>query len=200
MRRLLVKFYKKGEAALLSHRETMRAMERALRRSGLPLAYTAGYHPHPKVSYSPALPLGVAAEAEYLEVAVEGDVDPKEAREMMNTALPSGLGVVSIEILPPSMPRLSRWTRYGLYRVEAGDAVLHLCLRLSGEGGGRLRDALERLEKETGLNLKGSYITRTGIFASREEVLEEAPRPVYFYRGSDGRLEKAGQEEDPVGE
>lgn len=200
MRRLLVKFYKKGEAALLSHRETMRAMERALRRSGVPLAFTSGYHPHPKVSYSPALPLGVAAEAEYLEVAVEGNVDPEDALVRMNASLPPGLGVVSVEILPPSMPRLSRWTRYGLYRVEAGDTILHLCLRLSGEGGGRLKDALRRLEEETGLDLEGSRITRAGIFASREEVLEEAPRPVYFYRGSDDSLERADEEQGPAGQ
>lgn len=189
MKRVLVKYYKRGEAAYLSHRETMRALERALRRSGAPLVFTSGYHPHLKISYAPALPLGVAAEAEYLEVTMEYEPDLETMRERMNAALPEGLGVISLQFLPPTLPKLSRWARYGLYRVDGEKGPFHLCLRLDEEGGGRLRDALEKLEERFGTGAGRGKITRLGIFASRDEILEEVPVKVYFYHAGKGELE-----------
>ncbi|MGQ9475525.1 MAG: TIGR03936 family radical SAM-associated protein [Actinomycetota bacterium] len=188
MKRVLVKFYKKGDAAFLSHRETMRALERALRRSGADLVFTSGFHPRVKASFSPALPLGVAAEAEYLEVAVEREPDLQAMLGRMNEALPRGLGVVSLQLLPDNMPKLSRWARYGLYQVEIGDGVHNLCLRLDTEGGGRLRDALQLLEGRLGAEV--GKVTRVGIYASRDEVLEEnGGKIVYFYHADKRELE-----------
>ena len=189
MRRLLVKYSKKGDARFLSHRETMRAMERALRRSGVPMMFTSGFNPHPKLSYAPALPLGVAAEGEYLEVFLEGNVLPEEAAESINRGLPEGLRVVSAQLLPPTMPRLSRWARYGLYRLSDG-ATLHLAIPLSGEGEGRLKDALERIGEKLGVEVSGMEVTRVGIYASLDEVLEDTPGTVYFYHGKSGELEE----------
>ncbi len=189
MKRVLVKFYKKGDARFLSHRETMRALERALRRSGVALVFTEGYNPRLRMSFSPALPLGVAAEAEYLEVSVGEEPDLQAARESMDRSLPLGLGIVSMQVLPPHMPRLSRWTRYGLYRVEADGSRFHLALRLSGEGEGRLKEALVRLGEYLRRDLQGGEVTRVGIYASREEVAEEVAGPLYLYRGREGELE-----------
>ncbi len=183
----MVKYYKKGDAAYLSHRETMRAMERALRRSGADLVYTSGFHPRVKVSFAPALPLGVSAEAEYLEVAVEREPDLVDMTKRMNEALPEGLRVVSLQVLPDYMPKLSRWARYGLYRVEGAGGSFHLCLRIDGEGGGRLRDALQKLEDRFGAGVDA--VTRVGIYASRDEILEEYPDKVYFYHTENGELE-----------
>ncbi len=189
MKRILVKFYKKGRARFLSHRETMRALERALRRSGAPLLFSEGHSPRPRMSFSPALPLGVAAEAEYLEVSVVQEPDTETLREEMEGSLPEGMGVVSIQVLPPGMPRLSRWARYGLYRVEREGRALYLALRLTGEGEGRLREALNGLSAYLGEDLGGSEVTRAGIYASLDEVLEETPGELYFYRGKEGELE-----------
>jgi hypothetical protein len=85
------------------------------------------------------------------------------------------------------MPKLSRWARYGLYRVEGGDGVFHLCLRVDGEGGGRLRDALQRLKERFGV--EAEKVTRVGIYASRDEILEENPEKAYFYHAGKGELE-----------
>lgn len=189
MKRVLVKYYKKGDARFLSHRETMRALERALRRSGAALLFTEGFNPRPKMSLSPALPLGVAAEAEYLEVAVAEDPDLRAMRENMDRSLPEGLGIVSIQLMPPHMPRLSRWARYGLYRIEADGRRYHLALQLGGEGEGRLRDALEELERHLQEALRGGEVTRVGIFASRDELWEEVDGPLYLYRGKERELE-----------
>ena len=189
MRRLLVNYYKKGDARFLSHRETMRALERALRRSGAALLFTEGFNPRPRMSFSPALPLGVAAEADYLEVAVAEEPDLRAMRESMDRSLPEGLGIVSIQAMPPHVPRLSRWARYGLYRVEAAGRRYHLALRLGGEGEGRLREALQALERHLQEDIRDGEVTRVGIFASRDELWEEVDGPLYLYRGREGELE-----------
>ena len=59
----------RGRLRFASHRDFQRALERALRRARVPMAYSAGFHPHPKVSYANAAPTGVASEAEYVEIA-----------------------------------------------------------------------------------------------------------------------------------
>jgi radical SAM-linked protein len=186
--RALLKFEKKGLAAFLSHRETMRALQRALRISGLPLRFTEGFHPHPRMSFSPALPLGVEAEGEYLEIHLEREVETGEAVRRLNEALPEGLRVREVTYLRPTMPRLSRWARYGLYVVERGGGRRALLLMpLVGEGQGRLRDALEALLPEE--ERDGLRVTRKGLYASPYEVFEEVDEQVYFYDGESGKLE-----------
>lgn len=188
MRRLLVKFSKRGYAVYLSHRETMRSLERALRRAGLPMIYSEGFNPRPRMSFSPALPLGVAAENEYLEVAVEGEVDAGAVRGRLNGYLPVGLEVNEVLLMPQNMPKLSRWVLYGLYRVAEGDGGL-LLLSLGGERQGRLRDAMEAMAARTGMEMRGGGVTRVGLFASRDEACEEAEGTVYYYDGGSERLE-----------
>ena len=190
MNRLLIKYAKTGDAALLSHRETMRILERALRRSELPLVFSAGFNPRPRMSFTPALPLGVAADAEYMEVSVEAQVDTSGARERINGALPEGLRVSEVQVLSASMPKLSRWTRYGLYCVPGLDGDRLLLLQLGGKKQGRLRDALEIMSERSGKTVPVQEVTRVGLYASRYEVLEEVGGPVYEYDGEKQELEE----------
>lgn len=193
MKRVLVKYSKQGDAVYLSHRETMRSLERALRRSGLPLSFTAGFSPRPRLSFSPALPLGVAAEAEYLEVAVEEEVDAEEARRRLNQALPAGLEVREVTPLPENMPKLSRWALYGLYRRVDEENGPFLVLSLGGSRQGRLRDALLALEEAEKESAGSGALMRVGLYASLDEVMEEAEGPLYYYDGEKGELEKVGE-------
>jgi radical SAM-linked protein len=193
MMRLLVKYAKEGDASFLSHREAMRAMERALRRSGLPLAFTEGFSPRPRMSFSPALPLGVSAQAEYLEVSVEEEAKILEAKERMNLALPRGLQVRDIQQLAPTMPKLSRWVRYGLYRIEtheAGKNPIYVVFQLSGEEAGRLKDVLEKIGDLLGRQVTKRDVAREGLYASPQEVYEDVRGRVYFYDGKKGELEE----------
>jgi len=194
MTRMLVKFAKKSEAVFLSHRETMRCLERALRRSELPLSYTSGFKPRPRVSFSPALPLGVAAEAEYIEVGLEEDVNSKEALEKINQALPRGLEVREIHALSKTMPRLSRWVRYGLYRVPVGAGYEYLLLSLSGVKQGRLRDALEKMASQLGMAVNDRGAVRVGLYASPDEVFEDAQGIIHFFDGETGELRRMSGE------
>ncbi|WP_432705391.1 TIGR03936 family radical SAM-associated protein [Actinorhabdospora filicis] len=77
-----------------SHRDFARALERAVRRAHLPIAYSSGFHPHPRISYVSAAPTGVASEAEYAEIALQKRMDPADLRRDLDAALPPGLDVV----------------------------------------------------------------------------------------------------------
>lgn len=190
MRRMLVKYSKEGDASFLSHREAMRALEMALRRSGLPLSFTEGYSPRPRMSFSPALPLGVAANAEYLEVALLEEVDHSVVKERLNQVLPEGLSIREVQILAPTMPKLSRWARYGLFRVGDEANPAFLLLALSGEEQGRLRDALEALTSLRGVAAGYREVTRIGLYASPDEVFEDVEGPVLYYHGGTGAIEE----------
>lgn len=96
MQKLRVHYAKRGRLRFSSHRDFQRAFERALRRAGVPVAFSAGFSPHPKVSYAGAAPTGVASEAEYLEVSVTHRVDPEDLRAALDAALPPGLDVLEV--------------------------------------------------------------------------------------------------------
>jgi radical SAM-linked protein len=65
-----------------------------VRRSGVPIAYSQGFSPHPKISYASAAPTGVASEAEYLEIGLQAPMDPADVRAALDAALSPGLDVV----------------------------------------------------------------------------------------------------------
>lgn len=93
---LRVKYAKRGRARFTSHRDFGRAFERALRRAGVPMAYSSGFSPHPRISYPNASPTGAASEAEYLEIGLAAACDPDKVRAALDAALPPGLDVVEV--------------------------------------------------------------------------------------------------------
>lgn len=96
VQRLRLRYAKRGRLRFSSHRDFQRAFERALRRAEVPMAYSAGFSPHPKVSYAGAAPTGVASEAEYVEIAVAERVDPDRLRRALDASLPPGLDVLEV--------------------------------------------------------------------------------------------------------
>lgn len=102
VQRLRVRFAKRGRLRFASHRDFQRAFERALRRAEVPMAYSAGFTPHPKVSYLGAAATGAASEAEYLELSVTRELDPGEVRARLDEALSPGLDVVEVVVATDS--------------------------------------------------------------------------------------------------
>lgn len=94
MQRIRLRYTKRGRLRFTSHRDFQRAFERALRRSEVPMAYSAGFTPHPKVSYANAAPTGTGSEAEYLEIQLREARDPARLRELLDESLPAGLDIV----------------------------------------------------------------------------------------------------------
>ncbi|MFJ6831798.1 TIGR03936 family radical SAM-associated protein [Streptomyces sp. NPDC091209] len=94
MQRIRLRYTKRGRLRFTSHRDFQRAFERALRRAAVPMAYSAGFTPHPKVSYANAAPTGTGSEAEYLEIALTDRRDPEKLRELLDESMPQGLDII----------------------------------------------------------------------------------------------------------
>jgi radical SAM-linked protein len=111
--RLRIRYAKRGRLRFTSHRDFSRAFERALVRARIPMAYSSGFNPHPRISYAGAAPTGAASEAEYLEIGLAEVVDPASISADLDEALPEGLDVVSVVVAAPGSlaDRLeaSRW-------------------------------------------------------------------------------------------
>lgn len=94
MQRIRLRYTKRGRLRFTSHRDFQRAFERALRRAEVPMAYSAGFTPHPKVSYANAAPTGTGSEAEYLEIALTDARDPEKLRLLLDESMPVGLDII----------------------------------------------------------------------------------------------------------
>lgn len=135
VQRLRVHYAKRGRLRFTSHRDFARAFERALRRAEVPMGYSAGFSPHPKISYVGAAPTGVASEAEYLEIGLSREADPEAVRLALDEALPDGLDIV--EVVPAGPGSLANLMAASHWRVElpgvtpaaAGEAVAALLAR-----------------------------------------------------------------------
>jgi radical SAM-linked protein len=79
-----------------SHRDVARAFERGVRMAGLPIAYSAGFTPHPKISYPGGAPTGVASQAEYLSLALTDRQAETQVCQRLNAALPDGIDVIDV--------------------------------------------------------------------------------------------------------
>ena len=98
VQRLRIRYAKRGRLRFTSHRDFSRAFERAVFRARIPMAYSSGFNPHPRISYAGAAPTGSASEAEYLEIALAEVVDPAGVHEALDEALPDGLDVMEVVV------------------------------------------------------------------------------------------------------
>ncbi|QGN57752.1 TIGR03936 family radical SAM-associated protein [Nostocoides sp. HKS02] len=143
VQKLRVRYAKRGRLRFSSTRDFQRALERALRRAGVPMAFSAGFHPHPKISYANAAPTGTASEAEYFEISVTERVDPDSVRVALGDALPDGLDILQVvEAEPGALAD----------RLQASDWVIEF----RGVESGELRRAVDQL-----LALERAEVTRT---------------------------------------
>ncbi|MCF6377009.1 TIGR03936 family radical SAM-associated protein [Nocardioides KLBMP 9356] len=128
VQRLRVRYAKRGRLRFTSHRDFSRAFERAVFRARVPMAYSSGFNPHPRISYAGAAPTGSASEAEYLELALAEVVVPADVHAMLDEALPPGLDVLEVVESPGgSLADLlegSRWRiELAVDHAQALDAV-----------------------------------------------------------------------------
>ena len=96
VQRLRIRYAKRGRLRFTSHRDFSRAFERALFRASVPMAYSSGFSPHPRISYAGASPTGAASEAEYLEIGLSAVVDPDVVRRELDSSLPEGLDLLEV--------------------------------------------------------------------------------------------------------
>lgn len=90
-----VKYVRGEETKYISHLDMMKAFERAIRRSGLPISYSQGFNPHPQMVFGLPLSVGVTSEAEYADFILEEKIEPEHFMDKLNLKFPQGLKVVA---------------------------------------------------------------------------------------------------------
>ncbi len=132
VQKLRIRYAKRGRLRFASHRDLARTLERALRRAQVPMAFSAGFSPHPKISYLGAAPTGAASEAEYVEIGLSVRCDPEAVRAALDAALPQDVAVVDCVEAQEGTGSLADRIDTSVWRVE-----------LPGVAPGELRSAVE---------------------------------------------------------
>lgn len=105
------------EIRYVSHLDYARTVERAVRRSKLPAAYSEGFNPHMKMAFASALPVGVASEAEYMDIEMAEAVDAAAVGEALASQLPSGIAVRQVRPITAKHDALMAVVNLAAYRV-----------------------------------------------------------------------------------
>jgi radical SAM-linked protein len=104
--RIRITFIKQGPLRYTGHLDLHKLWERAARRAQLPLAYSQGFHPQPKMNMAAALPLGFSSRCEMMDLRLEHDIVLEDLAARLNSTLPPGLQVVGVEQVDERAPAL----------------------------------------------------------------------------------------------
>ncbi|MDD5711878.1 MAG: TIGR03936 family radical SAM-associated protein, partial [Smithellaceae bacterium] len=157
--RLRFKFTKEGPARFLSHLETSAALVRAIRRSGLRFFHSQGFHPHPKVSFALATPVGLESRGEYVDISVAAPhvFSPEDLIATINAALPKGLAVQSLCEIASGEGSLAERIAQMNYLIELPGDLTEKSLDLLEE---KMLDFLKRREFVITKERKGKTVIR----------------------------------------
>ncbi len=167
-----MQYVKKGDIRFFGQLEMSRTFARAVRRAHLPVAHSKGYHPHPKLSFGEALPLGMESEVEEVWLSLTAKLDPREVRKRLNDELPLGLkvreaGLVARRQAPPKAARVT-------YRVEPLSPPAISCLMQNWRSmlESHLVKKTKRHSQEVMLGQVLIEVRQTGAQTVELEVLE----------------------------
>ncbi|MFC1912354.1 TIGR03936 family radical SAM-associated protein [Chloroflexota bacterium] len=118
MQRLRIRFGRGQELKFISHLDLIRLWQRALNRAGIPLAYSEGFNPHPRMSLAAPLALGVTSEAELMDIILAKTVSPHFFTGAVSKQLPPGIVILQVCPVAPTLPSLQSQVRYAEYKVE----------------------------------------------------------------------------------
>ncbi len=115
--RLRITFAKGEEIKYISHLDLMRLWERTLRRARVPLGYSQGFNPQPKMALAAALPVGFTSRGEVMDIVLDRRISPYNFARSLAPHLPPGLELLSVEEVYPKLPSLQSQVRAAEYRV-----------------------------------------------------------------------------------
>ena len=130
-----LRFAKQGKVRFVSHRDVARAFERSLRMAGLPVAFTAGFAPRPKVSFGLALGVGHESRAEYLDLELRERVASSDLPPLLTDGLPEGLAVTGAASLAPRVPALQESVTAVAYELRMADLAPAVVARAATAAG-----------------------------------------------------------------
>jgi len=118
MQRLRITFSRGEEIKYISHLDMMRLWERALRRTGIPIAYSESFNPQPRISLAVPLQIGMTSDAELMDVFLERRILPYYFIRGVGDQLPRGIGIREVQEVGLRLPSLQSQVRYAEYCVE----------------------------------------------------------------------------------
>lgn len=118
MNRLRVRFSRGRELKFISHLDIIRLWQRALRRAGIPLAYSEGFNPRPRISLAAPLSVGITSDAELMDIFGRKWVSPHSLASAAAQQLPAGIGIMQVQLVAPSLPSLQSLMREAEYKIE----------------------------------------------------------------------------------
>ena len=121
--RIRITFAKQGALRYTGHLDLHKLWERAARRAELPLAYSQGFHPQPKMNIAAALPLGFSSRCEVIDMRLEREIPLEGLREKLQGTLPSGIQVSSVEAVDEKLPALQTLVASAEYEVTLMEAI-----------------------------------------------------------------------------
>jgi len=164
--RLRIRHTKRGDMRWISHRDLARVWERLLRRAGLQLAFSQGFHPKPRISFPTALALGIEALDEVVEMEVVGEVDLQSIEHLLRRELPLGMELLELQALESSLGKAK--VLGASYRIEHG---------LQAASSATL-ESPQASSKSTCENLDELQQRITGILAKPQVMLERDGKQV----------------------
>jgi radical SAM-linked protein len=109
--RVRITFARGENTRYVGHLDMVRTWERIIRRAGLPIAYSEGFNPRPRLAFAAALPVGCTSDGEVLDVILSSRCDLADVRAHLDSAVPAGIQVVDVAEVPYSAPALQTQTR-----------------------------------------------------------------------------------------
>ncbi len=186
-----VEFFKQGNAKYISHLDLIRTIQRAARRADIPVEYSRGFNPHSKISYGPALSVGVSSSREYFDIELDGQMDGHQLVERLNAVLPAGLGVTAARYMPDRFSSLASIINAAYYtingRVGFHDEHLEQRLICFFSAGSILIQKTDKKGRQKQVNIVPMILgVEKKLVQNREVVLE-----VILQTGSKGNLNPA---------
>jgi len=181
-----ITFSKTDALRYIGHLDLNTIWERAARRAGLPLAYTQGFHPQPKMTFASALPLGFSSRCEVMDMRFNEDVDLISLSAQLQNAMPSGIGILNVQSVDAHEPPLQTQIISAEYEVTLTEASDRSELKrkmdevmaspsLPRERRGKsyeLRPLIEKLELTSENKILMRLAAREGATGRPEEVLD----------------------------
>jgi radical SAM-linked protein len=113
-----LRFSKEANFKFISHLELLKTIERALRRAKIPLAYSEGFHPHPRLSFGPALAVGISSIDEYFDLVLREEWEPEAIAAALNSVLPAGLEITAARRCKGAVKPLNAIINRAAYLIE----------------------------------------------------------------------------------
>lgn len=120
-----ITFSRQEPAIWLGHLDMMRTFERSIRRAGIPFVWSHGYNPRPQMVFALPISVGLAADADYLDISCESETNTESIKDKINQNLPSGLHVDDVKSIIPTKTSLMSLVQQACYRIEADGICLY---------------------------------------------------------------------------